>query len=287
MVNVALGIGIMLASTSIMNIGTVLQKKGVDSLPPMEQTNAKNNIKGVITNKIWVLGWVMTSLAMLLNMIALGQADITIIQPLIGFGLVVLVLFSRSYLKEKISKFGTIGISIAIIGVVLLGLTASESQDLGTVEEIISRYVQANAIIIYLIFISIIAVLWIAVKRMQYKGAGIIFALIAAMFSVLGLTFSKGVFSIIDEVGFLNALKLWPAYALLILFIIGSTMAIATQTMSLQKGKAVIVTPVFNLSSIILPLSTGFMVFGEIISPIKIIATIIILMGAVLLSIKK
>jgi hypothetical protein len=57
MVNVALGIGIMLASTSIMNIGTVLQKKGVDSLPPMEQTNAKNNIKGVITNKIWVLGW--------------------------------------------------------------------------------------------------------------------------------------------------------------------------------------------------------------------------------------
>jgi drug/metabolite transporter (DMT)-like permease len=122
---------------------------------------------------------------------------------------------------------------------------------------------------------------------MQYKGAGIIFALIAAMFSVLGLTFSKGVFSIIDEVGFVNALKLWQAYVLLVLFIIGSTMAIATQTMSLQKGKAVIVTPVFNLSSIILPLSTGFMVFGEIISPIKIIATIIILMGAVLLSIKK
>jgi hypothetical protein len=28
----------------------------------------------------------MTSLAMLLNMIAFGQADITIIQPLIGLG---------------------------------------------------------------------------------------------------------------------------------------------------------------------------------------------------------
>lgn len=287
MVNVALGIGIMLASTSIMNIGTVLQKKGVDSLPPMEQTSAKNNIKGVVTSKIWVLGWIMTSLAMLLNMIALGQADITIIQPLIGFGLVVLVLFSRWYLKEKISKSGIIGISVAIIGVILLGLTASESQDLGTVDEIVAKYVQINAIIIYAIFVSVIAILWITVKRMQYKGAGIIFALIAAMFSVLGLTFSKGVFSIIDEVGFIDALKLWQAYLLLVLFITGSTMAIATQTMSLQKGKAVVVTPVFNLSSIILPLSTGFMVFGEIISPIKIIATIIILVGAILLSIKK
>jgi drug/metabolite transporter (DMT)-like permease len=107
------------------------------------------------------------------------------------------------------------------------------------------------------------------------------------MFSVLGLTFSKGVFSIIDEVGLGNALGIWQAYLLLLLFIIGSTMAIVSQTISLQKGKAIVVTPVFNLSSIILPLSTGYMVFSEIISPMKLIATIIILVGAILLSIKK
>ena len=61
---------------------------------------------------------------------------------------------------------------------------------------------------------------------------------------------------------------------------------ISLQQMSLQKGKSVVVTPVFNLSSIILPLATGYMVFGEIIGIWKIISIIFILIGAVLLSFK-
>jgi drug/metabolite transporter (DMT)-like permease len=270
-----------------MSIGTVLQKKAVDTLPPMEQQTVGNNVKGVVTNKIWIVGWLLTTLAMLLNMIALGQADMTIIQPLIGFGLVILVIFSHYYLNEDVSKFEITGIVLAIIGVVILGATAEMSREFLSTEEVIKNYLQPNAWIILGIFIGAIAIMWIGTAKMQYKGAGIIFALIAATFSVTGLTFSKGAFTIIDIEGFFSSLGILATWVLLLCFISCSTMAIATQQMSLQKGKNVIVTPVFNLTSIILPLSTGYMVFGESIGIWKIIATIIILIGALFLSLKK
>lgn len=285
--NTILGIFIMLASTTAMNIGTVLQKKAVDTLPPMEEQSVGSNVKGVVSNKLWLVGWVLTTLAMVLNMIALGQADMTIIQPLIGFGLVILVIFSHYYLHEDVSKFEIIGIILAIIGVVILGGTAEESQNFTSVDDLLQNYLQPNAWIIIGIFLLAIALMWIGTVKMKYKGAGIIFALIAATFSVTGLTFSKGAFTILDILGFFPSLGIGATWILLLCFITCSTMAIATQQMSLQKGKNVIVTPVFNLTSIVLPLSTGYMVFGETIGIGKIIATIIILIGALFLSLKK
>lgn len=274
----------MVFSTTSMNIGTVIQKAAVDDLPPMEQESLKSNVKGVLMNKRWVFGWVMTTLAMLLNMIALGYADITVIQPLIGFGLVVLVVFSHYYLKEDVSRREIIGIAIAIVGVIILGLAASESQEFGSVDEVVSKYVQTSAWIVFAVFISSIAVLWIWSVKTEYKFAGITFALIAASFSVLGLTFSKGAFTIIEKESLIGALSVWQTYLLLLLFITCSTLAIGLQQLSLQKGKSVVVTPVFNLASIVLPLATGSMVFGEVIDAVKIIATITILMGAFFLS---
>jgi drug/metabolite transporter (DMT)-like permease len=287
MANVPLGIGIMLLSTTSMQIGQVLQKKAVDDLPPMEEQKVGENMKGVVTSKIWLFGWFLTTLAMVLNMVALGQADITVIQPLIGFGLVVLVVFSHYYLKEEVRKNEIIGIILAIIGVIVLGVFAEESQSFSNVDEVLSNYTQINAFIIIGIFLIVIISLWIGTRKSGSKQAGIVFASIASGFSVMGITFSKGLFSIIDIEGFLGALIFWPSYLLLLLFMSCSTMAIIVQNMSLQKGKSIVVTPVFNMGSIILPLATGAMVFSEVIGVGKILGTIIILIGAIFLSIKK
>jgi drug/metabolite transporter (DMT)-like permease len=285
--NTLLGMAIMLVSTTCMNIGTVIQKKAVDKLPPMESQTVGDNVKGVVLNKIWIVGWLLTTLAMVLNMVALGYADMTVIQPLIGFGLVVLVASSHFILGEKPSKQEIGGIAVAIIGVVILGVTAEPSREFITEEQVLANYLQINAAIILIIFLCIILSLWFYTKKAAYKGAGVIFALIAATFSVTGLTFSKGVFSIVNIRGFGGTLGFWPAWVLLICFMTCSTMAIACQQMSLQKGKSVVVTPVFNLTSIVLPLSTGYMVFSESIGVWKLVATLIILAGAFLLSLKK
>lgn len=58
MANTILGIGLMLISTSIMNLGMVLQKKAVDSLPAMDTQTLKANLKGVLSiRKIKFISW--------------------------------------------------------------------------------------------------------------------------------------------------------------------------------------------------------------------------------------
>jgi drug/metabolite transporter (DMT)-like permease len=287
MSNAILGISLMLFSSALNSIGGVIEKKAVDSLPPMEQQTVGSNVKGVVSNKLWWIGWLGTTSAIILNIIALGQADLTLLQPLQGFGLIVLVIFSHYYLGEKIHKQEIIGILIAIVGTIILGLTANESIEYTTIDSVLKNYSQINAYLCFIILSVLIFGLWIYSVKSGYKGAGVIFALIAAIFSVLGMTFSKGLFTILEMTSFSDTLSLWQSWILLILFLIGSGMALATQQISFQKGKSIVVNTVFNLCTIGLPFITGWMVFNEFISFEKIIALIIILIGSFLLSAKK
>ncbi len=285
--NVIIGISLMLLATTLMNIGQVIQKKAVDTLPPLEQQSTSQNVKGIVTNKLWLFGWILTTSAMVFNWLALGYVDMSITQPLIAWGLVVLVVFSRIYLKEEITKKEGIGIGLAVLGVILLGLTSEFAEQPADLVVIAGNYLKLSAIICFIVFYAVIAALWISSIKSQYKNAGINFALISGFFSVLGLTFSKGSSQALNILGFSMAIKVWWVWVLLITFMIHSTMAIATQQMSYQKGKAVVVTPIFNLASIILPLFTGYFVFGEPIGVNKIISMVIIVAGAFLLSYKK
>jgi drug/metabolite transporter (DMT)-like permease len=287
MANVVLGISLMLIATTMMNIGQVIQKKAVDMIPPLEDHSTSENVKGVLTSKLWVFGWILTTLAMVFNFLALGHVDISITQPLIAWGLVVLVIFSRVYLKEEITKKEAIGIGLAVCGVILLGITADFTEQPLEVDEILGKYIQVTAIICFVVFYIIIASLWASSIKAKFKNAGVNFAIIAGVFSVLGLTFSKGSSQAIAMLGVGGAVKLWWVWVLLLVFMIHSTMAIATQQMSYQKGKSVIVTPIFNMTSITLPIFTGFFVFGETVGVFKIISMVIIVAGAFLLSYKK
>ena len=287
MANTFFGILLMLFSTSIMNLGFVTQKKAVDNMPPMEHQTLKNNLKSVLSNKLWMFGWVCFFIAIILNMVALSQAYMSITQPLIGFGLVVLILLSHFYLGEKITRNEIIGIIIAVIGVIIMGIFATASRIFSMIDEILDNIIQPKGILCIILFYAVAMILWIWTAKQNYKFGGIIFAIITALFSVMGLVFSKGLFTILDLAGFALSFSYWQAYILLLLVLINQTIAVATQQLSFQKGKAVVVTPVFNLASIILPLITGAMIFGEAITLPKIIATIIIIIGAVFLSIKK
>ncbi len=284
MANTFLGIIIMLISTTIMNMGAVIQKKAIDTLPKLDEQAVSDNVKGLVKNKLWVLGWSMTTGAIVLQSVALGQADMTVIQPLIAWGLVVLVLFSHYYLGEKIRKNEAIGIMVAISGVIIMGLKAGASNEFNTLEAVYANYNKTNTYILFGCFIGFAILLWFISVKSNYKDAGVLFAICAATFSIIGLSLSKGLFTIVDIEGFGTTLSLWEAWALLAAWISQSTLAIIFQQMSLQRGKSIIVTPVFNLVSMVLPIITGAVIFGEVINMWKIISTLIIIIGAVLLS---
>lgn len=283
--NTVLGVALMLLSTSMMNVGAVLQKKAVDALPPFDTTPVLDSVKAVLRAPTWLLGWGMATFAIVLNMVALGLADLSIIQPLNGFGLVVLVLASRLLLGERLDAMAAAGVGLVVAGVAAVGFTLPESQVFAEASELMGVYVQPLALGSLLGFAVLAALSWLAASR-GARFAGILFAFAAAVCSVVGLSFSKGYFGLLALEGFGAVLGSgWP-WLLLALLLGFSITAMMLQQLSFQKGRAVVVTPVFASASVVLPLALGRLVFGEQLPLVSLLGPLLIVVGVVLIGLR-
>ena len=277
-----LGIVTMLVATSMTNIGAVVQKKAVDRLPPFDQTPLLDSVRAVLRTPLWLLGWGIASLAIVLNMVAVGLAAISIIQPLNGFGLVVLAICSRLYLGERLTPATLAGIGLVVAGVALVGLAAPQSRSFTGVEPIVACYAQRSAwLCLGGLVIGILLLCGVASRLPAV--AGILFAAAAAGCSVVGLSLAKGLFGMLGIAGISETFSTWPAWLLAVLVPTFSTASMAVQQLSFQKGRAVVVTPVFAATSVLLPLVVGRFVFGEHLPPLSYLATACIVLGVILL----
>jgi drug/metabolite transporter (DMT)-like permease len=284
--NTVLGVALMLFSTSMMNVGAVLQKRAVDTLPPFDRTPLRDSILAVLRTPLWLFGWGMATVAIVLNMVALGLADISIIQPLNGFGLVVLVLASRLLLGERLDAAASAGVGLVVAGVAAVGLTLPESREFSDASALLAVYARPAAVGSLLGFALLAGASWLGATRSP-RFAGILFAFAAAVCSVLGLSFSKGYFGSLALEGPGWVLSSGWAWLLLAVLLCFSITAMALQQLSFQKGRAVVVTPVFASASVVLPLAVGRGVFGEQLPLLAFIGPALIVLGVVLIGMRQ
>ncbi len=283
--NTGLAVLIMLVATSMTNIGAVLQKKAVDGLPPFDSAPLLDSVRAVLRTPLWLVGWLLATSAIVLNMVALGLADISVIQPLNGFGLVVLAVFSRFYLGERLAGPALGGVVLVIAGVAAVGFMLPPSQVFASAQEILACYTHGGAVAALGGFVLVAGGAWWLARR--WAGmAGILFAFAAATCSVLGLSFSKGFFGMLTVVGPGATLGAWPSYLLLALLLCFSALALMLQQLSFQKGRAVVVTPVFASASVALPLAVGWFVFHERLPAAALAGPVLIALGVVLLGLR-
>lgn len=284
----SLGIGVMLLATSLSNVGAVVQKGAVDDLPPLEGLGAGGAIRAMLGSPRWLVGWVLGTIALVLNMVALGLADLSVIQPLNGVGMAVLAIFSRFYLGERLDGRALGGLALVGAGVALVGWVLPESRVFGTGDEILAAYPRLPAVAALLACGVLAAGAVAAALRpkldlLRRPGiAGVLLALAAATCSVCGLTFSKGFFGLLGLEG-LATLARPVAWLLLGLMLCLSLLALFLQQLSFQRGRAVVVTPVFAATSVVLPLGLGGAVFGEALPAACLGAVLLIAVGVVLL----
>ncbi len=283
--NTVLGVALMLLSTSMMNLGAVLQKKAVDTLPPFDATPLAQSVRAVLRTPVWLAGWGMATVAIVLNMAALGLADISVIQPLNGFGLVVLVLASRLLLGERLDAWAASGVALVVAGVAVVGFTLPSSRAFSTPNELLGVYAQPGALAALAGFALLAGFSWLVASKAK-RHAGTLFAFAAAVCSVVGLSFSKGYFGLLALAGVGAVLGSgWP-WLLLALLMCFSITAMMLQQLSFQKGRAVVVTPVFASTSVVLPLAVGRLVFGELLPLQALAGPLLIVVGVVLIGMR-
>jgi drug/metabolite transporter (DMT)-like permease len=281
MISQGFAIGLMLLSASLMSLSSLLLKIAGSQIPPMEGRSALDNLLALARNKRWILGLLVSVTALGMNAVAVASADLSLIQPLSGFGLIVLVVGARLLLGEVISWRERIGIAVAIVGVVLVGrASGGGAEAAATVEP--TLYFQPGALLWLGALVSFIALSWMVCRARGYRGAGIVFAANTALASVLGVTFSRGFFSHLGGSGGVGAVQI----AFLALFLLLATAALFLQQFALQKGRAIVVVPIMNMLQVAAPIPTGLFVFHESVGAGRYAGLIVLLVGVLLLSLR-
>jgi len=287
--SLVLAICLGLLAFAILNIGLVLEKKGADSLPAIEDTSAWGNIKNFLGCKPWLIGFILTNVQWFIYFIAVSLAPLSVIAPLLGFGLVVLTIFSHFYLHEKIMRVELMGIGVIIVGIVLIGVTALPETNKYSIEEMFSLFGAPGALI-YLLGITLVAIILCGYSiSKEYKFApAIVFGFASGVGAGIGGTFTKGISAGFDNILAAAGNGLW--WIMLLLMLAGNVISMVLLQVGFQKGKAVIVGPIFSVLGMILPVFSGVIIFNEWASQtssnimLQIIGLIVITVGIIILS---
>ncbi|MHA1742685.1 MAG: DMT family transporter [Candidatus Heimdallarchaeota archaeon] len=288
----AIFLGIL--SYSMLNIGLALEKKAATELPAVEKQSFFSNIKNFLTNKIWLFGFLLTSLQWFLFLIALQFGSVSLVTPMMGVGLAVLVLFSVLFLKEKLSIKELGGMLCTIIGVVILGATSTQETKY-TLEELNRRVGSIEGIIFLVAMVVFVALLVLFSVLRKFAFADIAFGISGGVASGVGVIFSKAFSSAIDFSDFKNtfiiAVHHWEWWLYLVLLLAFNILSTVLPQVGFQKGKAIIVSPLFSVSALVTAVIGGVIVYSEwsnlsigfIIG--KIVALVVTITGIVILSI--
>ena len=285
-----LAISFGLIAYSALNIGMVLEKKGASTLPQIENTSALDNLKNFLGCKVWVIGVSITSLQVIFLMIALTMAPLSLISPLFGFGLVVLAFFSKLYLNEDINKIEYAGIGVTILGIILLGLFSNPNEINYTVNEIASLFFAPFSLFFFLSIIIFTMIVCTYSILNNYKLAAIIFGFASGIAGAFGNIFMKGVSSGVGQFSLQSTIINFVWIIMLILSFTGSGFSMMLLQIGFQKGKAVLVAPIYSIIAMIYPTISGIIILGEWSGQlllnilIQSVGIIIIVLGIIILS---
>jgi uncharacterized membrane protein len=109
-------IGILLAMLAmcLFNLSPLLQKSALNKLPKLSFKTWWTSFKCLIANRRWVWGFVVGCIGLAPYFIALDLVGVAVVQPLYGFGFIVLVFISHHMLHERMHPGAWTGIALLI-----------------------------------------------------------------------------------------------------------------------------------------------------------------------------
>jgi len=294
MSSTVLAIIMAILAYSSLNIGLALEKKGASSLPHVETISFWQNLKNFFTNKTWLFGFLLTVLSFIFLVVAMNQGSLSVVAPLQAVGLVSLVLFSYFYLREPLSSLELFAIVLIILGVILLGVTNPAEDASYSLVEVNQSFLTLKAILFVALLTGLmIGAMLFSVFR-KFQLGSIIFALAGGIFSGLGDIFTKAFMSGIDfshfGSSFVSVLTLWFWWLYVLLMAFYNICAGILPQIAFQKGKAVIVAPIFSIMTLTTPVFGGIVIFSEWsnlvpwVLALKSLSLLLLIVGVIFLS---
>jgi len=254
-VSIHVAIALAVVASIGFNVGTAFQKAAAVRLPKISLPPRRETLHAFVTNRAWMTAFLISVVSEGCFLAAAANAPISLVQPILGTGLIVLAVFSVFYLKEKLAAGEWIGIFTLIIGLALLGASAERGEIRGL--EAISWGRLVGLTVVLLGFV--VAARVIELRRpgtfnieLVLGAAGGVMIGIGALFTrVMMLEFKSGnvVFGM-----------------LLVSVVMGSMLiGLITQQGGFQRGRAMTVTAILAVLNKVIAIAGGMFALGEVL----------------------
>ncbi len=266
-----LSLFIAFAGYSVQNISQASQKIGLLKMK-------KNKKMGMI---IWGAATIGTGLSTLILLTAVSVGQVSLVGAMAGTGLVSLTLYSRFVIKDHVSKNEIIGVGLILIAAVLIGLFA---------ENAARSVIIINLLILKLVIVSLFyGILWVYFrgkkKILCITLGGFAGALggFVSQFQKISTANSIGGHLVAGEGSSLNALiNPWTFFWILL-----SITSMIILQFAHKNGQPMQVIPSFSANFILIPVIGGVTCFGEVLHPVQWLGVVVILIGVLMITIKK
>jgi uncharacterized membrane protein len=114
--NVAAGAVLAAVSSLLYNAGFLVEKRALDRLPPVQAHRLGHLVRSLLSSRVWIVGFVVVVAGLLLQVLALSLAPLSVVQPVLVAGIIVLVVCSHVALGERLGRAERIAVGLVILG---------------------------------------------------------------------------------------------------------------------------------------------------------------------------
>lgn len=262
-----------------LNYAIYLEKKAVGKLPEVQFKHLGTTLKAFVTDKPWMAAQSVNIVGFALYSVALAFAPVSIVEPIIASGVVLLAYLAIKRLGEKPRRIDYVAMGMTVLGVALIGISLAE----GLPKDKLNHGWEIPLFTVIIIGLAVVIPLVMRGSQARLSvGLGI----------SVGLFF--GIAAVYQRLVMLYLVNISTHWHLFLVFLVAcaATYAIAFVLLqaALQKGMAIIVAPVYNGLMELVPIIIGTMALNEafpasnVLKVVRLLAFALIMAGTVILS---
>ena len=266
-----------LAATLLIQLGYFMWKLSADGAQPkIGGAPAWDVIRSLVTDWRWVSGFVATTLGWVLFVQATALGDISLVQPLMSAGDLLLVIMAVAFLKERLGGIEWSGVLLTVLGAVALAWEAEDS------------HVMAFGGVRLLILIGALFLAGGAMLLANRKSPRpeILLALVVGMCFGAGSILTKAL-----TVGYSGPGKTVMTWSILIdplllAVVVANVAGLVLLQAAFQRGRAAVIVPLQLAMANAITVVAGVAIFAEHITMLRALGIALIIGGTVLLHVK-